>query len=95
MISSTSLLRISVSSQMNPTQMAFGCVCTQSSAQGGRILSHHGCYCDINNTTTTTEDTYCTSLIIPAPQTYILPYSGVPYVFVNKIRMGGWACVGE
>lgn len=43
-ISSTSLLSISVSSRMNPTQMAFGCVCTQSSAQGGRILSHRGCY---------------------------------------------------
>lgn len=89
MISSTSLLRISVSSQMNPTQMAFGCVCTQSSAQGGRILSRRGCYSDINNTTTTTEGTYRTSLVIPAPQTYILPSSGAPYVFVNIIRMGG------
>lgn len=48
-----------------------------------------GCYRDINNTTTTTEDTYCTSLVIPAPQTYILPSSGAPYVFVNIIRMGG------
>lgn len=95
MISSTSLLRISVSSRMNPTQMAFGCVRTQSTAQGGRILSHRGCYHDINNTATTTENTYCTSLVIPAPQTRVLPSSGVPCVFVNIIRMGGRTCVGE
>lgn len=89
MISSTSLLWMSASSWMNPTQMAVGCVCIQSSAQGGHILSRCRCYCNINNTTSMTEDTYCTSLVIPAPQTYILPSTVVRYVFVNIIRTGG------
>lgn len=89
MISSASLLWMSASSWMNPTQMAFGCVCIQSSTQGGHILSHCRCYRNINNINSTTEATYCTSLIIPAPPTYVLPSTAVRYVFVNIISTGG------
>lgn len=95
MISSTSLVWMSASSQMNPAQMAFGCVCIQSSAQGGRILSRCRCYHNINNTTSTTEHTYSTAFVIPARQTYVLPSTTVQYVFVNVIRNRGRVWVVE
>lgn len=95
MISSTSPVWMSASSQMNPAQMAFGCVCIQSSAQGGHILSRCGCYHNINNTASMTEHTYCTAFVIPAPQTYVLPSTTVQYVFVNIIRNRGWGRVVE